>query len=153
MQPLIYDIPKTGLEGKFSMRYCIASAMIDGGVKIGTFEPAQIERIEVQRLMNKIMVEIDPRVENDHEFAAIVEVRLKSGQQESLRIDVASGKPGNWLSQALLKEKFFDCMGTEDVSIEDGKVFFELAQNLVIQSSIEPLYLGLLNTLGKGHLG
>jgi len=149
MQPLIYDIPTTGLEGKFSMRYCIASAMIDGAVKIGTFEPDQIMRPEIMRLMNKITVEIDPLVADDHEFAAIVDLKLKSGREESIRIDVASGKPGNWLSHTLLKEKFFDCLGAERVNSETGQVLFETAQQLISQISIEPIYEALIQTLGE----
>jgi 2-methylcitrate dehydratase PrpD len=147
MQPLIYDIPTTGLEGKFSMRYCIASAMIDGAVKIGTFEPAQIKRPVIERLMKKIRVEIDPLVADDHEFAAIVELKLKSGRTESVRIDVASGKPGNWLSEALLKEKFFDCLGAERPDSKSGQVLFDTAQRLVAQRSIESLFQCLVQTL------
>jgi 2-methylcitrate dehydratase PrpD len=149
MQPLIYDIPATGLEGKFSMRYCIAAAMIDGAVKIGTFESDQIVRPEIARLMQKITVGIDPLVADDHEFAAIVELKLKSGRKESIRIDVASGKPGNWLSAALLKEKFFDCLSAERRNSQAGQVLFERAQQLAVQSSIESLYQALLQTLGK----
>jgi 2-methylcitrate dehydratase PrpD len=149
MQPLIYDIPTTGLEGKFSMRYCIASAMIDGAVKIGTFEPDQIKRPAIERLMTKITVEIDPRVADDHEFAAIVDLKLKSGRTESIRIDVASGKPGNWLSEALLKEKFFDCLGTERLNSQAGQVLYDTAQHLAAQSSIELLYESLVQTLAQ----
>jgi 2-methylcitrate dehydratase PrpD len=148
MQPLIYDIPTTGLEGKFSMRYCIASAMIDGAVKIGTFELAQIKRPVIERLMKKISVEIDPLVADDHEFAAIVDLKLKSGRTESIRIDVASGKPGNWLSEALLKEKFFDCLGTERPNSKSGQALFDTAQRLVAQRTIESLYQCLVQTLG-----
>lgn len=150
MQPLIYDLPNTGLEGKFSMRYCIASAMIDGGVKIGTFEADQITRPAIERLMQKIKVEIDPLVADDHEFAAIVDLKLKSGQEESIRIDVASGKPGNWLSEALLKEKFFDCLGVDRQDSKTGKILFDMAQQLGLQDSIESLYQTLLQTLGEG---
>ena len=149
MQPLIYDIPTTGLEGKFSMRYCIASTMIDGGVKIGTFEADQIRRPTIERLMKKIKVEIDPLVADDHEFAAIVDLKLKSGQEESIRIDVASGKPGNWLTEALLKEKFFDCLGANRHASKTGKTLFETAQQLGMQDSIDSLYQTLLQTLGE----
>jgi 2-methylcitrate dehydratase PrpD len=149
MQPLIYDIPTTGLEGKFSMRYCIASAMIDGAVKIGTFEPDQIKRPAIERLMTKITVEIDPLVADDHEFAAIVDLKLKSGREESIRIDVASGKPGNWLSAALLKEKFFDCLGAERLNSQPGQALFVAAQHLATQNSIEALYRALVQTLGE----
>lgn len=149
MQPLIYDIPTTGLEGKFSMRYCIAAAMIDGTVKIGTFEPAQITRPEIERLMQKITVEIDPLVADDHEFAAIVDLKLKSGRTESIRIDVASGKPGNWLSKMLLKEKFFDCFGTERLNNQAGQVLFDTAQYLAAERSIESLYESLVHNLAQ----
>jgi len=149
MQPLIYDLPNTGLEGKFSMRYCIASAMIDGAVKIGTFELDQIKRPDIQRLMKKITVEIDPLVADDHEFAAIVELKLKSGRKELIRIDVASGKPGNWLSASLLKEKFFDCLGGGRLNSQAGQVLFKAAQHLAAQKSIEALYQALVQTLGE----
>ena len=131
------------------MRYCIASAMIDGAVKIGTFELDQIKRPDIQRLMKKITVEIDPLVADDHEFAAIVELKLKSGRKESIRIDVASGKPGNWLSASLLKEKFFDCLGADRLNSQAGQVLFKAAQQLAAQKSIEALYQALVQTLGE----
>jgi 2-methylcitrate dehydratase PrpD len=123
--------------------------MIDGGVKIGTFEADQITRPAIERLMQKIKVEIDPLVADDHEFAAIVDLKLKSGQEESIRIDVASGKPGNWLSEALLKEKFFDCLGADRHASKTGKILFETAQQLGAQDSIVSLYQALLQTLGE----
>ena len=39
--PLIYSRASTGLEGKFSMQYCIASAILDGRVDLQTFEQTQ----------------------------------------------------------------------------------------------------------------
>jgi 2-methylcitrate dehydratase PrpD len=123
--------------------------MIDGAVKIGTFESDQIKRPTIERLMKKITVEIDPLVADDHEFAAIVDLKLKSGRTESIRIDVASGKPGNWLSESLLKEKFFDCLGTERLNSQAGRVLFDTAQHLAAQSSIELLYESLVQTLAQ----
>lgn len=149
MQPLIYDIPTTGLEGKFSMRYCIAATWFDGSVRIPTFDEKQITRSTVAAFMQKIKVEIDPLVADDHEFAAIVEVRLKSGRQESVRIDVASGKPGNWLSETLLKDKFFDCVDEETQASEHAAEFFNTAQTLSQQLSLNILYETLLQSLGR----
>jgi hypothetical protein len=98
--------------------------------------------------MNKITVEIDPLVEDDHEFAAIVDLKLKFGAKASIRVDVASGKPGNWLSETLLKEKFFDCLGADRRNSQTGQVLFDSAQRLVTQRSIELLYDCLVQTLG-----
>lgn len=147
MQPLIIDIPHDGLEGKFSMRYCVAAAMIDGNVKIGTFTQPQVMRPEISVLMKKIKVEIDPLVAEDHEFAAIIEVELVSGRRESVRVDVASGKPGNWLSEALLKEKFFDCLGAGRVVSQSDIKLFKNAQSLSTLTSIEDMYETLLEVL------
>ncbi len=38
---LIYDRPATGLEGKFSLPFCAAAAVVFGRVGIDTFEAAQ----------------------------------------------------------------------------------------------------------------
>ena len=149
MQPLIYDIPTDGLEGKFSMRYCVAAAFIDGNVKIGTFAESQIKRAVTADLMKKIKVEIDPLVADDHEFAAIVDIELKSGHRESVRVDVASGKPGNWLSEELLHEKFFDCLGTGKTKSESASALFSLARELCHQDSIESIYDTLLRVLAQ----
>jgi 2-methylcitrate dehydratase PrpD len=149
MQPLIYDIPTDGLEGKFSMRYCVAAAFIDGNVKIGTFAESQIKRAVTADLMKKIKVEIDPLVADDHEFAAIVDIELKSGHRESVRVDVASGKPGNWLSEELLHEKFFDCLGTGKTKSESASALFSLARELYHQDSIESIYDTLLRVLAQ----
>ena len=40
--PLRTTLPKTGLEGKFSMEYCIASALIDGGLTLGSFTDSAV---------------------------------------------------------------------------------------------------------------
>lgn len=149
MQPLIYDIPESGLEGKFSMRYCVAAALLDGNVKIGTFTERQIKRDTTTGLMQKIMVEIDPLVADDHEFAAIVEVALVSGRRETVRVDLASGKPGNWLSEDLLREKFFDCLGAERAATPTASHLFSSARSLSGQPSIEVLYESLVQVLGQ----
>ena len=99
--------------------------------------------------MKKIKVEIDPLVADDHEFAAIVEIELKSGRRESVRVDVASGKPGNWLSEELLQEKFFDCLGTDKTKSESASALFSRARDLCHQDSIESIYETLLRVLAQ----
>jgi 2-methylcitrate dehydratase PrpD len=148
MQPLIYDIPQSGLEGKFSMRYCVAAALLDGNVKIGTFAQPQIKRDSTRELMPKILVEIDPLVADDHEFAAIVAVELMSGRRESVRVDVASGKPGNWLTEELLKEKFFDCMGADRAASHAASNLFRTTRVLQDQTNVVNIYEPLLQVLG-----
>jgi 2-methylcitrate dehydratase PrpD len=60
---LIHYDPKTPLEGKFSMQYCIATALLDRHVRLGSFTDAQIQRAEVQRLMQKVRMIRNPGYE------------------------------------------------------------------------------------------
>ena len=152
MQPLIYDIPNNGLEGKFSMRYCIAAALLDGNVKIGTFEDSQVKRAAISELMKKITVEIDPLVADDHEFAAIVDMEFQSGDRERIRVDVASGKPGNWLSEEWLQEKFFDCTCDDGKASETADKLFRAARDLCHQGSIEAMYEHFLKVLPQASV-
>ena len=150
MQPLVHDVPATGLEGKFSMRYCVGAALCDGIVKAWTFEPEAIAREDIRAMMNRITVEIDPRVEDDHEFAAIVDVTLKSGRRESVRIDVASGQPGNWLSEALLREKFRDCVMQSTHDHETARALYEGARALPWLARIDGVVLPLMKAIIQG---
>ena len=51
---LIHDDPTTALEGKFSMPYCIATALLDRHVGLGSFTDAQVQRAEAHQLMQKV---------------------------------------------------------------------------------------------------
>ena len=150
MQPLVHDIPATGLEGKFSMRYCVSAALCDGMVKAWTFEPQAIAREDIQAMMNRITVEIDPLVADDHEFAAIVDITLKSGRKESVRIDVASGKPGNWLTEGKLREKFLDCVMQSAHDHETAGALYEGARALPWLARIDSVVLPLMKAIAQG---
>jgi 2-methylcitrate dehydratase PrpD len=51
---LVSRNPKTGLEGKFSIEYVIAAALLDGPITLGTFTDAMVQRPAVQALMKKV---------------------------------------------------------------------------------------------------
>jgi 2-methylcitrate dehydratase PrpD len=51
---LVSRDPKTGLEGKFSIEYVVAAAMLDGSLTLGTFTDAMVQRAPVRALMRKV---------------------------------------------------------------------------------------------------
>jgi 2-methylcitrate dehydratase PrpD len=51
---LIHARPTTALEGKFSMQYCLAAALLDHQVGLQSFTEAQIKRPAAQSLIPKI---------------------------------------------------------------------------------------------------
>lgn len=52
--PLVFARPRTGLEGKFSMQYAMAAALIDGAVTLASFTDRQVARPAVQALLPRV---------------------------------------------------------------------------------------------------
>ena len=80
---LIHARPTTALEGKFSMQYCLAAALLDHQVGLQSFTEAQIRRPDAQVLIPKIEMRRIPGnegqpswMEGFHEVAA----HLSDGQ-------------------------------------------------------------------------
>ena len=48
--------PRNPMEAKFSLPYCIAAALCDGEMVMGTFTEDRLNRAQVQGLMKKVQV-------------------------------------------------------------------------------------------------
>ncbi|MBI2186840.1 MAG: MmgE/PrpD family protein [Acidobacteria bacterium] len=107
---LIYDRPATGLEGKFSMPFCAAAAIVDGEVGIATFEPARIQAPAIQALVPKVTMRVDPAFDAEAPLShARVTVRLRSGRVLTASASGARGYPAQPASQEELAAKFASC--------------------------------------------
>ena len=110
--PLIYSRASTGLEGKFSMQYCIASAILDGRVDLNTFDQTSVDRPEVQRLTGLIKLEYDdtqePVVVNAGGHVDVT-INMSAGSSVTTRIEQAGGTPEYPLSDEELNQKFTSC--------------------------------------------
>ena len=110
--PLIYSRASTGLEGKFSMQYCIASAILDGRVDLNTFDQTSVDRPEVQRLTGLIKLEYDdtqdPVVVNAGGHVDVT-INMSAGNSVTTRIEQAGGTPEYPLSDEELNQKFTSC--------------------------------------------
>lgn len=108
---LIYDTPVLPLEGKFSMQYCVASALVTGKVTLDTFTEAALADPAVRELLPKIRLRVADEVRDNTEFGAVVEVRTVDGRRLSKTVLLAEGKPARWLGRPKLLAKFADCAG------------------------------------------
>ena len=110
--PLIYSRASTGLEGKFSMQYCIASAILDSRVDLNTFDQVSVDRPEVQRLTGLVKLEYDdtqdPVVVNAGGHVDVT-INMSAGSSVTTRIEQASGTPEYPLSDEELNQKFTSC--------------------------------------------
>ncbi|MBW2307103.1 MAG: MmgE/PrpD family protein [Deltaproteobacteria bacterium] len=61
---LVHPRPCTGLEGKFSLEYCLAASILDGKVGLAQFEDEKIRDPRVQDLLPRIVASKDEKVAN-----------------------------------------------------------------------------------------
>ena len=108
--PLIAEAPTMGLQGKFNLAYCLASALVDGKVTLDSFSDEAVLRPQVQALMAKVRT-VEAAEEGPGPIAgwASVRIRLNNGRERSLRVDVPKGDPRRPLSWEELVAKFDDC--------------------------------------------
>jgi 2-methylcitrate dehydratase PrpD len=109
---LIYDRAETGLQGKFSMPYCVSVALLDRTVGLAQFADERVRRSDVQALMPKVRMVVHPEQMTRDSLAkkfSEVTIRLKGGQRLDRRVDIAKGQPQNPLTDAELDVKFRDC--------------------------------------------
>ena len=111
MMVLRKEPPETGLEGKFSLEYCVAAALADGSVSLGTFDDSAVARANVRAIMECVRVAEDgPATQVAIGGNALVQVAFGNGESiRSQRVDIPRGSPRNPLSWAQLAQKFRDC--------------------------------------------
>jgi 2-methylcitrate dehydratase PrpD len=109
---LIHSRPKQGLEGKFSMNYCMAAAFLDQKIGLGTFTDEQVMRPEAQSLIPKVeMVRIAGYEGRPSWVEAynVVEVHMRDGRvlQERRDRPTEGALRGTTLDD--IRNKFRDC--------------------------------------------
>lgn len=110
---LIHHRPTTPLAAKFCLEYCVAAALLDGGVTLGHFTEEAVRRPDLQSLLRRI----EHRVPEDWQKGAgtwkqghgRVEVRLRDGSVRRGATAAPKGDAANPMSDEELEAKFLDC--------------------------------------------
>ena len=108
---LIHHHPQTGLEGKFSMEYCMAAALLHGQMGLAQFSDASVQDPRAQALLQRVRFEHPDQHAADWEtnMPDIVKVVLHDGRHLHQRVDVPKGDPDLPLSWEALVAKFQGC--------------------------------------------
>jgi 2-methylcitrate dehydratase PrpD len=108
---LLYDRPASGLEGKFSLAFCIAAALADGRVGIDTFDAARLCDPRIGALLPRITMRVDETLGVDAPplTQARVHVHLRGGRTITDAANGARGYPANPASDEDLSTKFLSC--------------------------------------------
>ncbi|HYH43434.1 MAG TPA: MmgE/PrpD family protein [Burkholderiales bacterium] len=98
--------PKTALDAKFSIQYCVATALIDGAVGLEHFEGGGLGRSDVHALLTKARVTGDASLSS---FGCVLTIQMRDGKQHSGALAEAKGSLKFPLTDEELEAKFCDC--------------------------------------------
>jgi 2-methylcitrate dehydratase PrpD len=108
-----YEEPRTPAEGRFSLKYVVATALTHGSVRLAAFAPSRLEDSGTKALMRKISVGLDPELDATfpRQRAARVAIETKGGRRGELLQPTRKGDPDLPLSDRELEEKYLELAG------------------------------------------
>jgi len=112
-QMLIHSRPRTGLEGKFSLEFCVALALMQREVRLNGFTDAMVKKTPITALIRQVKTYVAKELggRGTQYPGAIVKVNLKNGKSHTYRVKNRKGSPANPLTEAEVLKKFLDCAG------------------------------------------
>jgi 2-methylcitrate dehydratase PrpD len=108
---LIYELPQTALEAKFSFPFFLAIAILRRKVGIEEFRDEVVRSPEVQAMMKRCRHVVDPEIDarGFQHLDTRITIRLKDGRVVEKLESVATGHPRKAMSRDQLEAKFFEC--------------------------------------------
>lgn len=109
---LKFPRPKSRFEAKYSMEFCIATAIRDGKVVTTSFSDDKIQDPELLRLMAKVRMSVWPEYSKHGynpphaPYGCLVNITLRNGTKHSLQVDSGPWEPATPPSREDLEEKF-----------------------------------------------
>jgi len=109
---LFHHRPTTGLQGKFSMEYCLSILLLDRKAGLSEYQDAVVQRADVQEMIQRINFYVDPDAESAglDKMTSILRIHLKNGKLYSGRAEFAKGSPANPMSYDEVADKFRGCV-------------------------------------------
>ena len=114
---LIRTEPRTGLEGKPSLEFCAAVAMLDGRLGLDAFTDDRVRDGATRAMMARVRTYVDPALERGEPAVATdpmgdrttVTIVRDDGQEFTDTVRFARGSPENPMSRDELHAKYRDC--------------------------------------------
>ena len=104
--------PKSDLDAKFSVQYCMARALLDRRIAIEHFEGKAYQEAPVRKLLPRVHAApySTAQFPADNHFGAEVKITLRGGKVVAAKVDQPFGRTSdNPLPASLLKDKFENC--------------------------------------------
>ncbi|MBN2240853.1 MAG: MmgE/PrpD family protein [Dehalococcoidales bacterium] len=110
--------PQNGVQGRFSMAYCLCRSLIHDGVDFWMFKDDTVEDADTHGLFNKLTFSVMEEQEDRKLVFGYQEVvlRMKDGSVLNYEIDHPKGEPQNPQTPEELQTKFVKCAKYADYS-------------------------------------
>jgi 2-methylcitrate dehydratase PrpD len=145
---LLYDRPSSPLEGKFSMPFCAAAALVYGHVGLDTFTEQRLFDPHILAVQSRVAMTIDPTLDPSAPplTQARVSVRLKDGRMFTAAANGARGYPQNPASDEELATKFVSC-ATRCMPDTQARAALEALRTIDEATDIRPVMVAINGAL------
>jgi 2-methylcitrate dehydratase PrpD len=149
---LIFPMPKTALEGKFSIPFCMAIAVLERKAGIAQFTDKKVRERKVIDLMKRVTLYVDDELEalGYDQVRSRIRIKLRDGKIIEGRYDVARGHPEKPMNWAELEEKFRDCADLV-LPRKNAEETIQMVARLEQLRSLSPLLRALGGDKHKGN--
>lgn len=135
-RPLVYERPETGLQGKFSLPYTVAAALLDRGITLAHYTDNRVRDPAIRALMPRVELVPDPGLNRPggQGAAATVELVLADGLRYYEAAPGDSAKPPD---RRALEEKFQQC--AEHARVGKGRSLRRFVDRLWALETVDSL--------------
>lgn len=112
--PLIHHRPSTGLQGKFSLEYAAAAALLDGYPGFASFTDAAVRRDEAKDLVERVQTTLEPGGDGLLDGTLRAEIHTGNGHVAATVLQYPPGSPQHPPTAGQLQSKLSDCVAGLD---------------------------------------
>jgi 2-methylcitrate dehydratase PrpD len=109
--PLIHHRPESGLQGKFSLEYAAAAALLDSYPGFGSFTDEAVGRDAARKLVSLVEIKLEPGGDGLLDGELEAEIHLGDGAVRRARLQYPPGSPARPPTEDQLRAKLDDCVG------------------------------------------
>jgi 2-methylcitrate dehydratase PrpD len=108
---LLHHHPKSGLEAKFSMEFCLAILLLERKAGLSQFSDKMVQRPDVRQMINRINFYVDRDAESAgfDKMTSLLKIHMNDGSVITGRADFAKGSPTNPMTFEEAATKFRGC--------------------------------------------
>lgn len=141
--------PQTGLQGRTSIPYCVARAILDRRMGLAQFTDDKVRDPAVRQLMAKVRAEVPPELSREAlrgrvgaiAAPATLDIHLRGGRVLSTRVEYFRGAPERPLTRDEVVDKYRECAGTvlDPARAEQVRETIETLEDLSDAAQLGPL--------------